>query len=54
MKKIKELPGLKKYEDAVFGHAAFKATKYPAETVVWGWTKAREAAAKAEGGGCGV
>ena len=54
LKKVRDFKNLRKYQDTMFSHPAFKSTKYPSETVVWGWTGAREAAAKAEGGGCGV
>lgn len=43
--KVKEkCPKLEKYMDAMFNEEAFKATKYPPQTVVWGWTNARKSA----------
>ena len=39
--KIVKLKGLKAYMDTMFAEEAFKATLYPKETVIWGWSSAR-------------
>jgi glutathione S-transferase len=40
--KVKKMAGhLVKYMDKMFDQEAFKATKYPAEIVIWGWSAAK-------------
>ncbi len=52
-KLLEECPAVKEYSDRIFQHEAFKATKYDPAVVEWGWTEAREAAAKGAKA-CGV
>ena len=39
--KAVKMKALKAYMDVMFAEEAFKATMYPKETVLWGWTAAR-------------
>lgn len=38
-------PRVKEYMDTIFARDSFQKTVYPEETVVWGWSNAREGAA---------
>lgn len=40
--KVKNMKGLKDYMATMFEEEAFKACAYPKETVVWGWSAARQ------------
>ena len=39
----KDYPLVNRYMEVMFNLPEFKATVYPPETVIWGWTNARNA-----------
>ena len=40
--KVVKMKALKAYMDAMFAEEAFKTSTYPKETVLWGWSAARQ------------